>query len=142
VTLGWGTSFGAVTLWAIFQGLLLPTFAGQPPPDVQKTLTLRLALYYVAILGLSVVSGMTIADLGKTIGGFVGSYGLGGLIIFEVLSAPNLSAYALRQLNLFLTREALTTAAIDLTFRVLFPLPLFALLLGGIVGAALEERYL
>jgi hypothetical protein len=103
---------------------------------------LRLALYYLAILGLSVLSGMTIADLGKTIGGFVGSYGLGGLIIFEVLSAPNLSDYALRQLNLFLTREALTTAAIDLTFRVLFPLPLFALLFGGIVGAALEERYL
>lgn len=91
---------------------------------------------------MSVLSGMLIADLGKMIGGIAGSYLLGGTIVFLVLSAPNLSQSMLRDLNLFLTREALTTAAIDLTFRVLFPLPIFTLLVGGIIGTALEERYI
>jgi len=102
---------------------------------------LRVTLYYSAVLGLSILSGILIADLGMTIGGFVGSYGLGGLIIFTVLLAPNMSESMLRDLNLFLTREGLNTASIDLTFRVLFPFPIFVLLLGGILGVALEERY-
>ena len=91
---------------------------------------------------MSVLSGMLIADLGKMIGAIAGSYLLGGLIIFLVLSAPNLSASMIKDLNLFLTREALTTFAIDLTFRVLFPIPIFVLLLGGVLGTALEEHYL
>ncbi len=142
VTLGWGTSFGAVTLWAVFQGLLLPNFAVGPPPDVEKTETIRLTLYYSAVLGLSVLSGMLMADLGMMIGGVAGSYVLGGVIIFLVLSAPNLSESMLRDLNLYLTRDALTTLSIDLTFRILFPLPIFVLFLGGFLGVALEERYL
>jgi hypothetical protein len=103
---------------------------------------LRIALYYSAVLGVSILSGSLIADLGRTIGGIAGSYMLGGLIVFEVLSDPGLSESALRGLNLFLTREGLTTVAIDLTFRVLFPFPIPVLFFGGILGVALEERYL
>jgi len=142
VTLGWGTSFGAITLWAIFQGLLLPNFTTGPPPEVQRTETLRLVLYYSAVLGLSVLSGMLIADLGKTIGGMAGCYLLGGLIVFLVLSAPNMSDSTLNNLRLYLTRQGLEKISLDLTFRVLFPLPIFVLLLGGILGGALEEHYL
>jgi len=142
VTLGWGTSFGAITLWAIFQGLLLPNFTTGPPPEVQQTETMRLALYYSTVLGLSVLSGVLIADLGKTIGGFAGSYLLGGIIVFLVLSAPNLSDATLSGLRLYLTRQGLDKISLDLTFRVLFPLPIFVLLLGGILGGALEEHYL
>jgi hypothetical protein len=103
---------------------------------------LRVALYYVAVVGLSVLSGMLIADLGRTIGGIAGSYALGGLTVFVVLSAPNLSDYVLSGLKLYLTREGLTSISIDLTFRVMFPFPIFALLLGGVLGVALEEHYL
>lgn len=142
VTLGWGISFGAITLWAIFQGLLLPTFKGAPPPNGPLTETQRLTLYYSAVVGLSILSGIIIANLGRTIGSFIGSYGLGSLIIFVVLSDPGLSASELKSLNLLLTREALTTVAIDLTFRVVFPFLPFALLFGGILGTALEELYL
>ena len=100
------------------------------------------AIYYLGLLGVSLVAGILIADFSKVVGGIAGAYFLGGFIVFEVLSAPNLTDAALNNLNLLITRDALTMIAVDLTFRALFPFPPAAIFIGGILGTALEERYL
>jgi hypothetical protein len=99
-----------------------------------------LVIYYSAVFGISVLSGLIIADVGRTIGGFIISLFLGAWIIFETLSAPGQTATTLDNL-MIITRELLTRAAIDLTFRALFPITIFVLLLGAIAGAALGEHY-
>lgn len=141
IALGWGTSFGAINLWAVFQGLLLPTMTllhGQLPPDGPLSESQRIAIYYLALFGISAIAAMVLADFGRALGGLIVSYLTGGAIVFATLSAPVSAIDNLR----IITRDGLNLIAIDLTFRVVFPLPLFALLLGTITGVALEERYL
>ncbi len=137
IALGWGTSFGALTLWAMFQGLLLPVFHGSPPPDGPLSESTRLAIYYLAVLGVSAIAGMVFEDFGRALGSFALSYLLGGAIVFLTLSAPGSTINNLQ----IVTADSLNLIAIDLTFRALFPVPLFALLFGAILGTALGERY-
>ncbi len=141
IALGWGTCFGAVTLWAVFQGLLLPTMIllhGQLPPDGPLSESARLAIYYLALFGTSVIASVLLADFAKALGGLIVSYLTGCTIVFWILSSPGSTVNGLR----IITADSLTLISADLTFRVMFPLPLFALLLGTVAGAALEERYL
>ena len=137
IALGWGTSFGAATLWAIFQGLLLPMFHGSPPPDGPLSDTTRIVFYYLAVLGVSTLAGIVFQDFGRALVSFAVSYLLGGAIVFLVLSAPGSTINNLR----IITPDSLNLIAIDLTFRALFPLPLFVLLFGVILGTAFSERY-
>jgi len=135
VTLGWGTSFAAATLWAIFQGLLLPK-STILPPSIWQTEPFLLALYYAMIFGISFLSGLCIGDLDKTILGFLASYLIGATVIYEVLSFPGLNTLDIG------FRETLAKFSVDWTFNALFPFPLFIGLFGGIVGAAMQESVL
>lgn len=141
IALGWGTSIGALTLWAVFQGLLLPTMTplhGQLPPDGPLSESERIAIYYLALFGISTIAAMLLADFAKALGGLIVSYMTGCAIVFATLSSPGQTLNNLR----IITADSLNLISADLTFRVMFPIPLFALLLGTVSGAALEERYL
>ena len=140
VALGWGTSVGGITLWAVFQGILLPSIRSLPSPEGVLSVNEVVAIFYLGTFGVSVLAGMILADFAKDLGGLVVSYFLAAFIVFEALSAPGLSSSTLNGLML-ITRNGLTLAAVDLTFRVLFLFPVFALLLGVILGTFLAEHY-
>jgi hypothetical protein len=140
VALGWGTCVGAITLWAVFQGILLPSIRALPSPEGVLSVNEVVAIYYLGIIGVSTLAGMILSDFARSLGGIIVSYLLGAFIVFESLSAPGLSESTLDALVL-ITRNSLTLVAIDQTFRIMFPFPLFAILLGGILGTALGEHY-
>lgn len=132
VMLGWGTGFAAATLWAIFQGLLLPKQTISPPSIWQTENTL-LALYFLMVGGLAFLAGLCVGDMGKTITAFIGSYLSGAVIVYEILFFPGMISSDIA------FRESLAQLSIKWTFVSLFPIPFFIGLLGGILGAALEE---
>jgi hypothetical protein len=140
VALGWGTCVGAITLWAVFQGILLPSLRALPSPEGVLSVNEVVAIYYLGVIGVSTLAGMILSDFARSLGGIIVSYLLGAFIVFESLSAPGLSESTLDALVL-ITRNSLTLVAIDQTFRIMFPFPLFAILLGGILGTALGEHY-
>lgn len=137
VALGWGTTIAGVTLWAIFQGLLLPksdiVFSPVPPPSVWYTESYLVALYYVMLFAASFLAGLYVGDIGRAIIAFFGSYLIGAIILYEELSFPGLISTDIG------FRESLAKLSISWTFVVLFPFPLALGLIGGIVGAAFQE---
>ncbi len=137
VTLGWGTSLAAITLWAVFQGLLLPRVQGGLLPEVLESQTWRLAAYYAAIFGVSVLAAIILSDFGKALASFFASYGLGAVITYWVLALPGFTSPGTD----VAFRELLVRAAIDFTFRAFFPFPLFLELMATTLGVALAERF-
>ncbi len=137
VVLGWGTCLSAVTLWAIFHGLLLPRVQGGLLTEVQQTETWRLAFYYATIFGASALSASIISELGTALLAFLASYGLGAVITYWVLALPGLTAAVSASDPAF--RELLVKAAVDFTFRAFFPFPLFLGILAVVLGAGLAE---
>ncbi len=132
VMLGWGTTIAAATMWAIFQGLLLPKQTISAP-SIWLTGTLLLGVYYIMFFGISFLSGLCIGDMGKSIVSFIGAYVIGATVIYEVLSLPGLVSSDIA------FRESLAMLSVNWTFIALFPFPLFLGLFGGIVGSALQE---
>jgi hypothetical protein len=132
ITLGWGTCFAGVTLWAIFQGTVLPRLS-TGPPTIWLSEPLLLALYYSMIFGVSFLSGLYVGDLGKAIVVFLTSYLVSAIIIYEVLVFPGAISSDIG------FRETLAKFAVNWTFNALFPFPLFLGLFGGIIGAGLQE---
>lgn len=135
VILGWGTSLGAVTLWIIFQGLLLPftPLVGSVPVGAQNEAA-SLAFYYTALFLISVVSPMGIRDVARSIGGFIFAYILGGVITYEVISLPAAQ-------DTSGAGQLLVAGAVRWTFSAMFPIPLFLIFLGTILGAGLTEHF-
>jgi hypothetical protein len=133
VSLGWGTSFAAITLWAIFKGFPLPFTAleGSEPPGVQNEIWWKI-FYYSALIAISIISPMVIRDVGRSLGGYFLSYVVGGVIIYEVISLPS-SQPGLGQL--------LIQGALSWTFTAIFPAPLFIGFVATIIGAGLAEHF-
>ena len=129
-----------IALWAVFQGILLPSISAIPASEGAISVNEIVAVFYIGIIGVSILAGMVLADFAKSLGGVIIAYLLESAIVFEALSAPGLSNSTLNDIML-ITRNGLTLAAIDLTFRVMFPFPIFALLIGTIFGTALAEHY-
>lgn len=137
VALGWGMTLAAITLWAVFQGLLLPksdiVFAPISPPSLWYTESYLVALYYAMLFAASILAGLYVGDMGRAIIAFFGSYLIGAIIIYEVLSFPGLLSTDIG------FRESLAKFSVNWTFVVLFPFPLAVGLIGGIIGAGLQE---
>ncbi len=131
VTLGWGTCLSGVTLWAIFQGLLLPRELGGLLLSVREADLVSLVLYYLAIFGVSVLSAAIIRDPGKALGSFLAAYVLGTVITYLVLVSPAL--IGLEDFNI------LANSSVNFTFRAFFPFVLILTLVATIVGIALDE---
>ena len=141
VALGWGTCLGATTLWAIFQGLLLP-FGPDYNVPVPTSLQYHIgplsgiSIFYLMFLGACLLSAFAIGDFGKSLLAFMAAYVLGAVITFEVLSLPGSSS------SDALFNSALANSTISWTFTALFPVPLFVGIFGTVAGAAIEERLL
>ncbi len=95
-----------------------------------------MAAYYLAWIGLAVLAGIILRDLGVALVSFLISYGLGAALTYYVLALPGLissdSAF----------REILVKASVNFTFTAFFPFPIFLGLLGSIVGVAIDETLL
>ncbi len=135
IILGWGTSTASAVLAAIFQGLLLPQFAGGGDllPEVLNRGPWALILFYLGILGISILASLTLADFGKGLLAFFASYALAATLTFLVLSLP---AYV----GAFQFPDVLVFAAVNFTFGAFFPILLFVGFAGTILGTALSER--
>lgn len=141
VALGWGTSFGGITLWAVFQGALLPSIRTVPSPEGVFSVSVVVDIFYLGVFGVSVLAGVILEDFARLLGAFIIANLLGLFIVFEALSAPGLSTSTLNSLML-ITRNGLTLTAIDLAFRiVVLHFTFFVLLLGSILGTFLAEHY-
>lgn len=134
-TLGLGTCLAGLSIWAIFQGLLLPesVVCCGPPPITRDTETLRMGLYYLMLLGACLLSGLYVGDLGHTLAAFLASYLMSAVIIYQVLVFPGLTSSDTA------FRESLAQSSVNWTFHALFPFPLFLGLFATIVGAWLQE---
>ena len=135
LVLGWGICLAAVTLWAMFQGLLFPTFYGSPPPDVASTENVRLGLYYLGITGVSALSGMVGGEMGKSLGAFFASYILGAIVTCLIMALPAFTG------SFSGSGVPLVNASVDLTFRAFFPIPLFLGLVAAVTGALLADKF-
>ncbi len=135
IVLGWGTSLAGVTLWAMFQGLLLPNILGYVPPDVSPTLELRMALYYAGLTAVSAISGIVVNDFGKSLGSFFLAYLLGAAITFLVWTIPALTG------SYGTDAVPLVNASADLSFRAFFPIPLFLGMVSSLLGPAVAEHF-
>jgi hypothetical protein len=135
VILGGGTSTATVVLGAIFQGLLLPQNQGGGDllPEVINRGPWGLIIFYLAILGISVLTSVVVGDLERSILVFFASYAFAALLTFFVLALPGfVGAFQIPNFTLFL--------ASNFTFEAFFPILLFLQLLGTLLGAALGER--
>ncbi len=136
VTLGWAICLCGITIWAIFQGLLLPKVQGGLLPEVIQGSSWKLAVYYLAWIGLAALAGIILKDLGLALVSFLVSYGLGAVLTYYVLALPGLTSSD----SAF--RETLVASSVSWTFDAFFPFPIFLGLVGTIVGVATDEMLL
>ena len=140
ITLGWGTSLVAVTLWAVFQGLLIPKsdilLAPISPPSIWYTENYLLVAYYLMLFGVSFLAGLCIGDMDKTVFAFFGSFFMTAIVIYEAFFFPGF----LSTDTAF--REGLARLSINWTFATIFPIPLFLGLVASILGSGLQETIL
>lgn len=134
IVVAWATTLAGFTLGGIFQGQLLPP---QPPgnlyPEVSNNGPLASIIFYTGILAICIIAPLLINDAGRAIMSFFASYLLGSVITYLALVLP---AYT----GAFPYPGLLSGTAIDFTFTTSFPIPLFAELVGTLVGIWLSER--
>lgn len=82
----------------------------------------------------SVVAGLVLADLERLILSSVVAIALSLVIIYLCLNLPAF-------LHLATAETALAESAIVMIFRSIFPIPLIAILFGGLLGSSLGERF-
>lgn len=140
VSLGLSSCLSAAFLWAIFQGLLLPSGADYNPPapsNLQASLGPLSAsdIFYLMFFGTCLLAPFLMQDAGRSILGYLFSYVISGIVVFEVLSFPGLSSP-----DSTFTR-LLESSALNWTFTAVFPVPLFIGIAGTVLGVALGEKY-
>lgn len=82
----------------------------------------------------SVVVGVVLADLERAVLGFVVATALSLIIIYVCLNLPVF-------FHLAVAEEALASGAIVMIFRGIFPIPVVAILFGGLLGSFLGEKF-
>lgn len=135
VVLGWGTTIASFVLGAIFQGLLIPQYAGGG--DLQPEIIGRgpwgLLIFYVAIFAVSVIASLVLADFARGVGGFFASYALAAGLTYFIIALPGyVGAYQIP--------DILVTLAVNWTFAAFFPILLLVGFAATIVGSALAEH--
>jgi hypothetical protein len=138
VILGWAVGLDAFTLWAIFQGLLLPQVVngGGLQSEVLNGNPIALGIFYSGILGTSVLAALAISDLGRAVISFFASYLLAAILNVIILALPDFTGAYNDPLGV------LVGASVTFTFFAFFPLSLIAAVGGTLFGSAVAERYL
>lgn len=161
VAMGWGVLNAGVTLIGIFQGVLIPvkTYGGggglvplamssmsvpldmrsggvEVQLDIGPVLGLPFGklVFFLEILGIAVFASFLIADFQRAIVGLVFSYGVSAALVGFVLVLPGLTGASAFP-------DVLLQAAVFLTFTALFPIPLFLVFVGTILGVILSEKF-
>jgi len=114
-TAGWAVVLASIALQALY---------------VRASLT---ELETVLLFFGSVVVGVVLADLEKLIMGCVAAIALSVVIMYVCLNLPAI-------LHLTAASEALGEGAIVMIFRGIFPIPIIAILFGGLLGSYIGER--
>jgi hypothetical protein len=138
IVLGWAVALDAFTLWAIFQGLLLPQIitGGGLLPEVINGNPIALGIFYSGIFGTSVLAALVIYEVGQAIISFFASYFLAAILNVIILSLPDITGTYNDPIG------ALTNASVNFTLTAFFPLPLIVGLVGTLLGIGVAERYL
>jgi hypothetical protein len=132
--LGWGTSLSALTLGAIFQGLLIPQGKGILLPEVMGAAPWGLGIFYTGIFAVSILAALVISDAGNALVSCLASYGLSAVLTYLVLALPAF-------VGAFPFPEVLVQAAIVFTFTASFPFAIVVEILGTLLGTNLSERF-
>lgn len=127
VIAGWGVILGSLALTAVVQGLVIPH---NPQFSVESVL-LEIILYYAGIFAASVIAGLLLQKIGLALLGFIFSYGIGIVVCDIGLILPGLLGYV--------PEAPAEGLAFVFVFTAFFPIPLFAGLLGALVGGAARE---
>jgi hypothetical protein len=133
VILGWGTSLSALTLGAVFQGLLIPQGKGILLPEVMGASPFGLGIFYAGIFAVSVLAALVISDAGNALVSCLASYGLSAVLTYIILALPGF-------IGAFPFPEVLIQAAIVFTFTASFPFALLLEIIGTLLGTSLSER--
>jgi hypothetical protein len=135
VVLGWGTTIASFVVGAMFQGLLIPQYAGGG--DLQPEIIGRgpgeLIIFYILIFGLSMLASLVLADFAKGLGGFFASYVIAAGLTYFIIALPG-------YVGAFPLPDVLVTLAVNWTFAAFFPLLFLVGFAATIAGSALAER--
>ncbi len=120
VVLGWGVSLASLALTGIIAGIIIPRAAAKPNMPI-----LGIALYYAGIFGVSLLAGLVLSNIGRSLFGVLVSNSLAASLTYLALIIPGLTG---------LIPETLAEElAIAFTFTAFFPIALFLGLLGGLL---------
>jgi hypothetical protein len=129
VILGWGTCIASLATTAIFQAIAVPR--GGYYGFGSSIIVLGTVLYYASMFLVSFLAGFILENVGKALIGFFTSYMIGIILTFLALYLPALGGLLFEPLA--------EITGITFTFTALFPFPLLAGLVGGLLGAAASE---
>lgn len=137
IVLSYGVSQAALTLSAIFQGLLLPAIpvtGGGLLPEVTGRSPLPLVAFYLASLGLSILVSAIISDLGPSLLSFFTGYGLAAFTTYQVLALPE-------TLGMVQFNGGVEQSAVNFTFAAFFPILFLISLVGALAGNVVSNRF-
>lgn len=138
IVLGWAVCLDAFTLWAIFQGLLLPQIVsgGGLLPEVLSGNPVVLGIFYSGIFATSILAALIIYEVGQAVISFFVSYFLAAFLNLIILSLPDITGTYNDPIG------AVTNASVNFTFTAFFPLPLIIGFAATLLGIGVAERYL
>jgi hypothetical protein len=135
VVLGWGTTIAGFVVGAMFQGLLIPQYAGggDLQPEIIGRGPSELIIFYILIFALSMLASLVLADFAKGLGGFFASYAIAAGLTYFIIALPG-------YVGAFPVPDVLVTLAVNWTFAAFFPLLFLVGFAATIAGSALAER--
>jgi hypothetical protein len=126
VVLGWGVSLASLALTGIVEGVIIPRVAVKPNMPV-----LGIALYYAGIFGVSLLAGLVLSNIARSLIGVFVSNTVAAALTYLALIIPGLTGV--------IPETIAEDLAITFTFTAFFPFGLFLGLLGGLLGAVFTE---
>lgn len=124
--MGWGVTLGSLALTGIVDGVVIPRAAVNPKESV-----LGIALYYLAVFGMSLLAGVVLSNVARSLIGVFAANSIAISLTFLALMTPGLTGV--------ISETVAENLAITLTLWAFFPFPPFLGLVGALLGAVFTE---
>ena len=132
ITVGWAIGVSTIALRTIYDRFLAFLLFGR----VEEYSAVLRPIDFVLIFVVSVLAGALLLDPGRIIFGYLGTLVLSALIMYTCLTLP----LVVGKTGAF--GRLLQESAISYTFTSILFGPLFIIIVGGLVGGFLGERFL
>ncbi|HWY28002.1 MAG TPA: hypothetical protein VNW25_01960 [Candidatus Sulfotelmatobacter sp.] len=126
VVLGWGVSLASLALTGIVSGVIIPRAAAKPNMPISG-----IALYYAAIFGVSLLAGLVLSNIARSLIGSLASNSFAAALTYLALIIPGLTG--------IIPETIAEDLAITFTFTAFFPFAMFLGLIGGLLGSMFTE---